>query len=407
MPIVLKLTAKKGKPPRRGIDHYWSIIQNREMADMTFTVNEILAASEADRGDVRDFVKRLLKAGLIECTATRDNGEMVYKATVRQSTTPKVRRDGTVIEGASKQKAIWNAVRGSACQLGFTALDVVAFGTTDSVRLDRASVQAYIQALSRAGYLTSATATIGGGGSVSVAARAAAAGVSGNIEAGIRLVTVTPLPQVSRVTVAAPGFAGGADEESFNDLRNAVLEHIRQRPHGGAAFDYRVWVKRKFDAKAVSVLPGWIGRGSVGVVVAMKDADGEARVPTEDEIEAILDYLGQLGSQTGVRPATAHVVVLACELQAIPVTVRLRPDSTATRAAVTAAYRRFIETIGDEEDDMNFGPIGARIEPSRISEAISAAAGEYAHDLTVPAAPYTLGEKKFPIAADITFLEPL
>lgn len=153
MPIMLKLTAPRGKAPRRGIDHYWSVIMGREMQDMTFTVSEILDVSDADRSDVRDFVKRLHKAGLIQQTDMRPNGETVFKAVVRQSATPKVRRDGTVIEGASKQKAIWNAIRNAAFLRGFTAQDLVGHSSTDTVTLERSAVQTYIQMLAKAGYL--------------------------------------------------------------------------------------------------------------------------------------------------------------------------------------------------------------------------------------------------------------
>lgn len=252
-------------------------------------------------------------------------------------------------------------------------------------------------------FLTTATATIEGDGFVTVPARAALAGTAGNVEAGIRLVTVAPFPEITRATVADPGFAGGADEETFKELQSAVQAHIRQRPHGGAAFDYPTWVSRRFATKAVSVVPGWIGRGSVGIIVAMTDADGGPRVPTDAECAAILAYLGEPNSQTGVRPTTAHLVVLACELQALPLTVRVRPDTIATRAAVTAAYARYIATIGDADDPQNTGPIGARIEPSRISEAISSASGEYAHDLISPSAPIQLAAKKYPTAGAITF----
>jgi uncharacterized phage protein gp47/JayE len=255
-------------------------------------------------------------------------------------------------------------------------------------------------------FVTTSTATIGVDGRVSVPAQAIAAGAAGNIEAGIRLVTYTPFPEISRATVALPGFAGGADEETLIELQTAVLSHIRQRPHGGAGFDYPTWVGRQFDTRAVAVAPEWIGRGSVGIIVAMKDADGSARVPTAPECEAILAYLGAPGSPTGVRPVTAHIVVVACELEAIDISVRIRPDNVATRAAVTDAFARYVATIGDADDPQNATPIGARIEPSRISEAISAASGEYSHDLTVPSAPYTLGNKKFPTAGVITFLDP-
>lgn len=254
-------------------------------------------------------------------------------------------------------------------------------------------------------YETTAAATIGVGGTVTVAAAAVAAGADGNLESGVQLTVVTPFPEISKATIVT-AFVGGADEQTPTEIQTATLERIRQAPHGGAAFDYPTWVGKVASVKAVGVIEGWIGRGSVGVVVIMKDDDGSAREPSSGEIDVIQDYLGDVGSQTGVRPVTARVIVVPGVLNTLAITVRLRPDTVATRAAVTDAWQRFVATIGDEDDAENASPIGALIEPSRISEAISAASGEYAHDLTLPAAPFTLEPTEYPVAGTITFEDP-
>ncbi len=254
-------------------------------------------------------------------------------------------------------------------------------------------------------YVSAEVGTIAVNGTASLAVAAAAAGPAGNLEAGIQLATLVPFPAISRVAVGPDGIAGGAAEESWQELALSVRAHIRQRPHGGAAFDYPTWLGRTFDVRAVSVIPEWIGRGSVGVVVAMKDGTF-GRAPTADEIEAMQIHLGRFGVAEGVRPVTAHVVVVAAAVTEIPITVRLRPDTVATRQAVTEAWDRFVATVGDADDDQNVGPIGATIERSRISEAISAAAGEYAHDLIAPAAPIWLGQTQYPVPGVITWEDP-
>lgn len=153
MSIVLQITARKGKPVRRGIDHYWSIMMDREMADETFTVGEILLLSEASRSDVNDFVRRLMAAGIIRQTHVGEDGEAVYKVAIRQAATPRVRRDGSVIEGASRQQCLWNAIRSPAMRQGFTIDDLVAWGSTDNVALKRATVSSYVLVIAAAGYL--------------------------------------------------------------------------------------------------------------------------------------------------------------------------------------------------------------------------------------------------------------
>ncbi|ARQ59178.1 Baseplate J family protein [Rhizobium sophoriradicis] len=251
-------------------------------------------------------------------------------------------------------------------------------------------------------YQTTAATAIGAGGTVTVAAAAVAAGTAGNLESGVQVTVVTPFPEISKATSAA-AFVGGADEATPAEIQASTLERIRQPPHGGAAFDYPTWVAQVASIKAVGVIEDWIGRGSVGIVVLMKNDDGTARVPSSAEIDVIQEHLGGVGSQTGTRPVTARVIVVPGVLRTLAITVRLRPDTVITRAAVTDAWQRFVATIGDEEDTQNASPIGAVIEPSRISEAISAAAGEYAHDLDLPAARFTLERTEYPVAGPITF----
>lgn len=251
-------------------------------------------------------------------------------------------------------------------------------------------------------FITLSAVTIGVEGTVNVASKAVKAGLTGNLETGIRLRTITPFPEINRITVGSSGFAGGAPEETPVELAAATQAHIRQRPHGGAGFDYTTWLRAKFPVRAVKVYTDWIGRGSVGVVVAMKDG-AAGRVPTVTEMTDQLNYLGAPNSSTGVRPVTAYTVIVPVRLRVIPLTIRVRPDTVATRAAVSESWTAFVTTIGDDRDDQNDSPIGAIIERSRISEALSAASGEYAHDLISPAARFVLERDEYPIAGSISF----
>lgn len=299
-----------------------------------------------------------------------------------------------------RHASIWDVEpRGRTAAVGTVLVEGVA-GTVLPLGLELAASDGIV-------LVTTAVATIAGGGTVSVAVAADETyELSGNIEAGIRLLPVTPFPEIAKVTVEAPGLAGGSPAETMEELAGRVIDRIREPPHGGAGFDYPKWLKDKFAVRAVRVVTDWIGRGSVGVIVAMKDGD-TGRAPTGPEQDAMLDHLGAPGSSTGQRPVTANVVVVPAEILAMPITVRLRPDTEATRAAVTEAYARFVATIGDQRsDEQNATPIGAVIEPSRISEAISAAAREYGHDLIVPADKFTLDVDQYPTPGVITWAPP-
>ena len=246
---------------------------------------------------------------------------------------------------------------------------------------------------------TTAPATAAGDGAVNLSLRAIVPGPDSNADAGMR---ISPQGALAGWTtgsgvVASGGIAGGAEAESDLELGVRVMDHIRERPHGGAGFDYKKWIVEAFAALKVEPITDWVGRGSVGVVVAMKNTDGTARSPNQTELDAMADHLGRPGSSTGVRPVTAHVVMVAAVLRTIDASVYVDPPSGAVQTAVTTAFERFIRGEGE---------IGGTLWPSRISEALSAASGEYRHALTIPAhtAPIVLAPSELPVPGALSFV---
>lgn len=303
----------------------------------------------------------------------------------------------TADDEAERHASIWGISRRPATKaVGFLTIEGEA-GTVLPAGLEFSATSADL-------YTLDAETTIPGNGSLSAGVTASVAGIAGNLEAGIRISLFTPNPAISRITIDEPGLTGGAPEETDAELTTATIARIRQRGHGGAGFDYPMWLREAFPVRSVKTYPDWIGRGSVGVVVAMK-ADDDGRAPSPAEIENMTAYLGRPSTNEGVRPVTAHVVVVPAVITPVPLTIRIRPDTLAVRAAVTEAWIRYIRTLGDEDDAGNDTPVGATIESSRVTEAISAASGEYAHDLVSPAT-FTLDRTAFPIPGDITFEAP-
>lgn len=157
MPLVLALKVRKGKPPLRGNDHFWSVIMERHRAGMTFSMRDIQKASEADGGAVRDFVVRLEKAGLVERAAPAPLAvDIAYRPLVIQSVAPRVRRDGSVIESQPATRCMWNLMRGPVGRGGFTYRDLVHWGRTDETPISPSTAKSYIQMLRAAGYLIQA-----------------------------------------------------------------------------------------------------------------------------------------------------------------------------------------------------------------------------------------------------------
>lgn len=233
---------------------------------------------------------------------------------------------------------------------------------------------------------TDAVATIPDGGSVTVSVTAQEAGKDGNLEPETPLTIVTPVTGVQSVIIDHEGTAGGATQESDDELLDRLLERIQEPPHGGADFDYPVWVRNIFPAAKVRTLPNWMGPGSVGVVIAMGSRTAP-RTATSSELEDIAAYLNT------VRPVTvAELSVLPVELAAVDFTIAVEPDELRVRGAVEAALTSFFAREAR---------IGAPLWRSRISEAVSAAAGEYRHDLIAPEDNLSFGPRQLPMVGNI------
>lgn len=235
-------------------------------------------------------------------------------------------------------------------------------------------------------YTTQAGATIGSGGTATVAVLADAAGAVGNLAAGTSVDAVSPIAGVTaqQALVAVPGLAGGRDAEADEALRTRLLARIRQPPAGGAMADYEAWARAVSGIGYVAVVPGGLGPGTVLLVVALS---GPA-VAQPADVARVASAIGL------VRPVTAAVTVAAATLAPAALTLRVSPDTAATRGAVAAALATFF---------LAEARIGQSIPLSRISEAISAASGEYSHVILSPTATIAPASTELPTLGVITW----
>lgn len=236
---------------------------------------------------------------------------------------------------------------------------------------------------------TSGAGVVAGGGSVTLALIASEGGTAANTAGGATLPIVTALagldPQAA--TLDADGLVGGTAEETPESLLERLLAVIREPGHGGADFDYPNWVRAAFAASKVKAIANWVGPGSVGVVVAMGTALAPV-LPSPAEIAAIGAHL------EGLRPVTAEVHVVAYLPLVVPFTLAITPDTLANRAAAEAALADHFAREAQ---------IGGVMPLSRISEAISAANGEYAHRLVAPAVAIEPEPRQLPILGAIAW----
>jgi len=230
---------------------------------------------------------------------------------------------------------------------------------------------------------TDAAATLGSDGLAGVAVTAATAGSAGSLAAGTRLAVVVPIAGLASATVAAGGLVG-QDIEALETWRGRLLERVRSGAAFGQPGSYARTARGVAGVAYAAEIAGWVGDGSVGVVVLMAGP----RVPTSAELAAVQAALDT------ARPVTARVVAVAGSLLSVPATVTVVPDTVATRAAVTLAWQAFFAAEA---------AIGGTLPLSRISDAISNAAGEYSHVLTLPAASVVPTRTQLPVPGAVSF----
>jgi len=235
--------------------------------------------------------------------------------------------------------------------------------------------------------MTQEAETIDDTATVMIAVMAQNAGIEANTAPDSILKSVSVLSGLEHIVLDKEGLNGGTLVETDTSLRERVIEKIRQPAHGGASFDYPVWIQNSFPAAKVAVVSSWTGLGSVGVIVAM-GSKTIPRIPTEAELQAMQTYINT------VKPVTAEVYVRPVILTEQPLEIELSPDTSTVRRSVSSAVSTFFARESE---------IGGILYYSRLSEAISSATGEYSHRLIKPAQNMTLPRQELAVPGDITW----
>ncbi|MFA7399231.1 MAG: baseplate J/gp47 family protein [Sideroxydans sp.] len=160
-------------------------------------------------------------------------------------------------------------------------------------------------------FVTTAEGIIGIGGTVSIAAQASVAGLSGNQPAATPLVLVgAPAGIQSNASIAT--MTGGVDIESDASLLARLLIDIRLPPAGGAPHDYDAWALEVPGVVDAYIFTQRRAANSIDVVI---EAEGGA-----PSAQLILDVAAHIES---VRPCCADVLVMAPTFVPVDITAVL------------------------------------------------------------------------------------
>jgi len=237
--------------------------------------------------------------------------------------------------------------------------------------------------------LTSYTTTVAAtsaGGVLRVPVICDVAGKAGNTDDGLAMRLVSPITGLTSAGMA-DSIQGGADIEDLEVWRARIIERWYWTPQGGADGDYEVWAKEVPGITRTWTYRHWSGRGTVGVMVASSDLINP--VPDAATVAAVQAYIEPRAPVAG-----ADIYVFAPSTHVVDFQIRLNPDTPEVRYAVEAELRSMMLRDGVPE---------GVLKPSRISEAISIAAGEYSHTLVGPTADIPIAKGEIGVVGSISW----
>lgn len=234
-------------------------------------------------------------------------------------------------------------------------------------------------------FTTTQTVTASGG-LLRVPVVADVAGSAGNTDDGTALRLGTPVSGIPS-TGYADTLNGGDDVEELETWRARVMERYYWTPQGGADPDYVIWAKEIAVITRAWTFRHYQGIGTVGVMVATSDPANPA--PGDDIVQAVREHILPRAPVAG-----SGLFVFAAAEKVIPVTIALAKDTPEIRTAVTAELNSLM---------LRDGQPSGKVYVSRISEAISLATDEVAHQLRAPTVDVVLGQTELPVLGDITW----
>ena len=216
-------------------------------------------------------------------------------------------------------------------------------------------------------YITTATDSIGAGGSVNIPITCRTAGSIGNAAAGTPLSLVSPIIGVDTEGVmTGDGAEGGVDGDDIEEIRRNVLNRMKEPPMGGSPNDYKTvseevaGVERAFpfgNYINLAVVPG-----NVTVVIAATDFTVPGAPLLADVLAALND--------PDFKPIIGNHFVQPIEPIDIEFNISIEPFDSGVQDNITQNLKDVFHAYDYNKEEVPIIP-GGTILISHIRNAIS------------------------------------
>jgi uncharacterized phage protein gp47/JayE len=229
-------------------------------------------------------------------------------------------------------------------------------------------------------------------------------GEEGNALPDVVLTPVIARPGVSLIAVSEAGLTGGDSIEDDAAYRRRLLFAKSFPDHAGALPDYVRYATAVAGCTRCFVATGLLGRSTV-TLYPLFEKTSPSGLPLPSDLLRVREKVAEH------QPGAARVYVVAATAYPVNVTVSgLSPNTPAVRRAVeeelAALFRRNARVSGamNAHPSMPFLATPAVMRRSWLGEAVSIAAGEEYHAITVPAADVVVPAGAMAVLGSVTFV---
>lgn len=263
-------------------------------------------------------------------------------------------------------------------------------------------------------YRTTAAGTVGGGGTVTIAATAepdptGQTGANTNCASGTAFTLATSIAGINPGGAAVTAFLGGVDIEADEPLRARMLSAFRTRARGGSAADFLFWAQSVAGVTRAWIVPHGAGAGTVLVFFMMdqtqaandgfpQGTNGVAALEPRAAV-ATGDQLAVANALFPQQPVTTMLLAMAPARFTVNYTVSgLSGASTTVRANIRAA----IATVFRSKGRVASG--STTVLRSDVDAAILAVPGSSGFVVTAPTGDVTVPAGSLPVLGTITWV---